>query len=360
MRQSTGERRRGGGPPAWMLAILLAPMVAGCGEDEGTPIEPVDPGCEPECPVPRPDIPPGTGMWTAATALPEGRARHATTIYRGDLVVAGGLIGPGEFTKSVIRLPAEESGWQEMADLPYQLAGLSLVVVGDTLWAVGGDGPFYSRPERALFAYDADADAWHARPLIPDWRTSTEAVDLGDRLWLTGGPVVRTEEHGPLIPGDTTLVYRLEEDEWNYWIRLPTSRLDHEVVKTDHGSIYFVGGRHGRFSDIYPDVEIYDAHGDSWRDVPDPFATDRAAATLGDTLIHVVGGDGLRRVHRALDLRTDEWMAFPGLPAHLEWPGLEFWEGALWLSGGFEFLPGNPVFHDAVWRLDPGDLGNAR
>jgi hypothetical protein len=282
--------------------------------------------------------------------------RHAAIVYQGDLVVAGGIVGPGEYTASVLRLRPGAGAWEELAPLPLELAGLTLAVVGDTLFALCGDGPFYSRPEQALFAYDASADAWAVRRDIPDWRTYAEAVTIGGKLWLTGGQVIRYppgEHGGAIIPADTVLEYAPGDDTWTYGITLLTPRQDHEVVRIPGDLTYFVGGEHGLFSLIYPDVEVYDEVGGGWRTVLDPHPTRRIAAAFAEPYIHVVGGDAYRDFHRALDTRSDEWVGFGPLPYPLEWPELIQWQGDLWLIGGLRSTgTGPPQVVDDVWRMD--------
>lgn len=349
---------RSDGRMRWLCGAVALVAAVACGEEDG--LVPPELSCEPDCEV-RPEIPPGTGMWELGPPMPEQRMRHAATVFQGDLVVAGGIVGPATFTESVIRLRPGADAWEPMADLPYQLAGNSLVVVADTLFVVGGDGPFYGRPERALYAYDPDADEWLRRTPIPDWRVMTEPVELDGLLWLTGGPVVRTTDHGPLVPGDTTLLYEPGGDEWSYSRVLPTPRWDHEAVPTPEGLTYLVGGEDGRFPRVFPDVEFYDAVADEWSSVPDPFATNRVAAAYVEPFVHVVGGQDVQSIHRALDTRNGEWVAHPSLPAPLDWSKLVLWQDALWLIGGSTPQEGAPqLLHDEVWYMEVDDIGQAR
>ena len=223
------------------------------------------------------------GLWQTAPALPGPRMGHAALVFGGDLVVAGGITGPGEHTASVIRLRPGADAWDSLAPMPYELTGLALAVVRDTLYAVGGDGPLLLRPERALFAYDAGADTWGERAQIPDWRVGTEAVAVADELWLVGGYVSRTTEHGPIVPGDTILVYEPGADEWRYTGAVPNPRGDFAAVQTPDGRSYLVGGVNGLFPHLRPDADVFDEATGEWRTITDPMGTHRVAAIGAST-----------------------------------------------------------------------------
>lgn len=149
------------------LAIIAGAALglAGCGETITLPFEGVV--VPDSTPTPADST---VGLWTDGPSMPGPRMRHSAVVFKGDLLVAGGIIGPGTHTASMIRLTPGSDSWEELAPMPYELAGHSLVVVGDTLFALGGDGSFFSRPERALFAYDDRLDEWSVRESIPDSR----------------------------------------------------------------------------------------------------------------------------------------------------------------------------------------------
>lgn len=365
-RGSKGRDATRRAPRAWgwgdaplAASILLLAGAAACdGTDAMVGLDPPTDTVPAQTPPP-PDT--TLGLWEPAAPMPGPRMGHAAILYVGDLVVAGGIVGPGEHTASVIRLRRDADTWEELAPMPYLLTGLNLVVVRDTLYALGGDGPFFSRPEQALFRYDPGRDAWDQLADIPDARVQTEAVAMGERIWLTGGPVNHTTEHGGPLPADTVLEYDPSTDRWSRSIRLHTPRLDHELVRDEAGLLYFVGGQHGEFPRVFPDVDVYDPGTGGWLTVGDPFATWHSAAAYAAPYVHVVGGDEHRDVHRALDTRTYTWVALPRIPFPLEWPQLVSWDGALWLIGGFRTTETDGREIEArVWRLDLDDLGRSR
>ena len=345
------ERRWRGkriGRGALVLASAML-LVAGCG-DSGTEI--ID---EPDVVF---DPHAFRGLWQAAPEMPGPRMRHSSALHRGALYVAGGIVGPGEHTASVIRLTPGADAWEGVAPMPYALAGMSLVVVRDTLFAVGGDGPRFTIPEQALFAYDADRDVWETRLPIPDQRLETEAVAIEERLWLIGGPVVFDGDHSRDIPGLQILEYTPGDDTWAYGMEIPQARVDHEAVLAPDGRLFLVGGRDPTQANSNAQLHVLDPSSGEWKVVADSFATHRIGATYSEPFLHVTGGAAHRDWHRALDTRDMTWWRMPRLPRELEWPQFVAWEGALWLVGGFETTPaGDKVIQSQVWRLPLTDLG---
>lgn len=330
----------------WVVAGLLAVFGAtSCGDPAATSPE-AEADSDPA------DL---TGRWTEGPPMPQGRMRHASVVYRGDLYVAGGIVSAGQATASVIRLRPGSDEWTEVAPLPYEWAGLSLVVLADTLLAVGGDGPPFGAGDKLMLAYDPSADSWSVHSTVPDARLEAEAVTFLDEVWVTGGTVRRDGYHFPDIPGELLMQYRPALGGWRYGDSIPNPRLDHEAVVAG-GEVYLIGGRVPNEVNRNAQMDRFD--GSVWSTVADSFATHRLAATHVAPLIHVVGGTSTLDWHRVFDPRTQSWDRLPGLPHRLEWPQLIGWEGALWIIGGLEVPEGGPTeIQSRVMRLALQDLG---
>lgn len=136
---------------------------------------------------------------------------------QGDLIVAGGIIGSGTHTASTIRLQPGADAWEDLAPVPLELAGHSLVVVAESSQAwqtftdprrtsrigaassaphvhiVGGD--LYGTFHRAI---DTRDNHWVGFPQIPYPVEFPELVQWEGALWLIGG-FMTAEGNGRLM-----------------------------------------------------------------------------------------------------------------------------------------------------------------
>jgi len=89
----------------------------------------------------------GLSAWQETTPLPVPRSHHVVTAHGGFLYVAGGLNREGTLHEDtsladVTRASIAEDGslgeWEQLGDLPMDLAVAAATTVGDSLWIVGG------------------------------------------------------------------------------------------------------------------------------------------------------------------------------------------------------------------------------
>ena len=148
------------------------------------------------------DIP--TRQWSTVSHLPHSFAMASGTICGDKLYLAGGCVGVGEPTKSVLTCSvsdllsppslgasslslANKTGvWKRVRHLP--VTGSTLITLGGHLLAIGGVDS--GRTIAAVHCYDNHTDSWRGVSEMkkPRWRCLA-AVLPGDQLLVVGGNV---------------------------------------------------------------------------------------------------------------------------------------------------------------------------
>lgn len=127
-----------------------------------------------------------TGRWTALPDLPYARGHGAAAMLRGMVYVAGGYDGSRTLARvDVLDIGAGGAAWTTAPPLEEPRAGLALVAVGDTLYALGGG---WSAPVTRAEKLEAGAEAWRSvdAPVAGRWRNMA-AVGDGTSLYAMGG-----------------------------------------------------------------------------------------------------------------------------------------------------------------------------
>ncbi|GBD32656.1 N-acetylneuraminate epimerase [bacterium HR33] len=281
--------------------------------------------------------------WQEVASLPRALWSFGAAAYHGRLYVIGGTTSDFAESRAAYRYDPAVDQWQQLRDLPEPVSGVKLVVVADTMFAVGGI--LGARSRRLLWAYNENSDQWMYRPEIPDGRTTQSVAAISDKIVVIAGEVQEASIHGPRIPGDSVLVYDVATGVWSYRDPMPEPRSDHSSYGVD-GEIYVVGGSwvEGGAAVSRSKVEVYRPDTDSWRTLgSDTIPSLRPALVWWQGKLHALGG--IRPLnaattgwalssHRALDLPAGIWTIFPPLPAPLADAQAVVLDGALYLIGG--------------------------
>jgi hypothetical protein len=251
--------------------------------------------------------------WSAgAPAIAPARDHHATFVARtaaGDfLYVAGGTDHYASFLRSdVQRAPIGADGsvgaWTMQGSLPAPLAGMGVVVVGDTVILTGGvtGGPMLEMPafsNRTLLAKigaDGTIAPWTQGPTFPGGREHMSLVAQDRNLYLVGGLTGNdgtTSVARAILAGDGTL------GAWTAMTPLPGKR-SHHASTIAGGAIYVSGGIVG-------------------------------GPTMGTSLDDVI------RAPIQQDGTLGRWEQVSTLPAPLCVHSIELHRGGLWIFGGLE------------------------
>jgi hypothetical protein len=172
---------------------------------------------------------------------------------------------------------------QTLSPMPTARYGLSAVLAGGRLYAIGGD--IDAQSTGALERYDPSTDRWERLAPMPTPRSYFAAAAVGGKIYALGG-----FQNGS--PGqsrdDTVEVYDLKTGRWSQAPPMPRACDFCRAAVVDE-EIFVVGGR--TRSDIVPTVSIFDTRSGNWREAP-AMATPRAIPGLAvlDDRIWAVGG----------------------------------------------------------------------
>ena len=191
--------------------------------------------------------------------------------------------------------------WTKKADLPTPRFDLSIGVIDNKLYALGGYDWDGHRTFSSAEVYDANEDRWYMLQDMSYSRRNCGVGVLDKRLYVVGGlgePRNDKERWGYL---SSLEMYEPDSDSWIERRPMPTPR-DRIGVAAVDGKLYVAGGFFWSRStaETYPDgprtyfkyalktLEVYDPQTDTWerrKDMPKPSTVSGAAAIDGKLYI---------------------------------------------------------------------------
>ena len=179
--------------------------------------------------------------------------------------------------------------------------------------------------------FDAQARRWIDLPALPEGRSSHDAIVIGDTLFVVGGWQLDHEAKGGAWPAEMfTLDLSTEGASWERKAT-PFARRALAVATVD-GKLYVLGGMDAK-REISSNVEVYDPQTGEWTRAADfPGAGFGMAAVGANGSLYASGADGV--VHR-LDPRSGAWqdatsMVLPRFFHRL----VASHDGTVWALGG--------------------------
>ena len=176
---------------------------------------------------------PVTDTWATKTEMPTARGQMCANTVDGQIYVMGGLEWVGyykveESNKTEAYNPATNT-WITKAELPYAVADVSSVVVGDKIYVL-------SSP---IQIYDIKTDSWSIGSFLPEEQSDADALTISDEqgrelIYIFGGGE-------KLIYSDLVQIYDPENDVWGVGSHMPTPRRGLAVVVVKN-QIYALGG----------------------------------------------------------------------------------------------------------------------
>lgn len=249
----------------WPLVCLLSLTPACEGSDSETPAE--DPG-------------PQAAVAAELPAYPEAISSFGAALLDGHLYVYSGHIGEthshsrDNLSQAFRRLDLASGDWTALAmDDPTQ--SNALVAHGGQIVRIGGMSAANAIGDSEVLLsrnhaqrYDPAADAWTALPALPQGRSSHEAVVVGDSLYVVGGWLLTGGDSASGTFHDTWLRRDLNDDaaEWESHSQ-PFRRRAVCAAEAD-GLIYVIGGLDDETGQGSLDVDILDTTTDTWSEGP--------------------------------------------------------------------------------------------
>lgn len=223
------------------------------------------------------DFPPGTVIFTTSPNSPSGFA------YTGQSFIAG-------------------QNWTNFADPVSARAGLALVGYNRKLYAMGGVAG-QSNVSADVENYDPDTDSWSFQTSMPQAVAFHAAVELNNRIYVTGGRATRYLE----APDSSSSALRIFDPAQNRWLDgadMPTPRSGHASVALN-GLVYVIGG-----APAMTQVDAYDPAGNTWQGRASlPAGRSNFAAVVVNGKILAIGGSGAADQVHEYDPAANTWTA---------------------------------------------------
>jgi N-acetylneuraminic acid mutarotase len=259
--------------------------------------------------------------WEPITNLPEPRSSHQAVIVGRTVYVLGGWVLAGgmyDSTWSTTLLTADLDAprleWKS-TPVPFRVRAFGLVAYRGKLHVLGGLTPEESTD--SVQVYDLETRVWSSGPGLPPGNMTTRGVEWRGQLYANGGD------------GN---VYRLSGDgqRWEAVGSVKFPRLFHEIVHSERGPLVIGGvpsnGGGARIRLIERLSDKAAAAGVVWTLPGQSPARNRQGAFLAGQQLYVFGGNNSLEQHdfartnfvstaRRLDLGALEWRPVSDFPA---------------------------------------------
>jgi N-acetylneuraminic acid mutarotase len=251
--------------------------------------------------------PTGTTIdWTKVAPSPVKRAESNGAVVNGKLYVLGGLfVSNGNIlamTRSDVYDPATNK-WTRIADCPDKVTHSGIVVVGDTIWLIGGYFGDHPGPAgKKVLKYNTTTNSWSRGPDLPFSRGAGGAALLDGKIHFFGGMGYdRTWESS----SHWVLDLNNQGAGWASKAELLNPR-NHTSGAAVGGYVYCIGGQYNQEENqiAQRDIHRYDPTTDTWEKVaelPTVRSHTNASTFVWNNKIMIIGGEtgfgqGLRNV----------------------------------------------------------------
>jgi len=234
-----------------------------------------------------------TNQWTLGAEMPRGRNHHVTAALDGMVYFLEGteslMPPPYARYRTGYIYSVVENTWSRTAPAPANRVAASAVVIGDSIYLVGGmlfDPSAEGELEaRGVQRYLPAQDAWEELAPVPRELEHSVAVSLNGAIYLTGGREPK--------PSASVYRYDLVQDVWTEVAPMNEPRSAHAALVLG-GKIYTCGGE--RFlpetgAEVVRSCEIYDPDSDSWSFGPElPFGIHGLTGFVYLDTLYLLGG----------------------------------------------------------------------
>ncbi len=251
------------------------------------------------------------GAWTATSALPSRRSGLIAVVHGGYLYALGGGNGAAP-TSDVWFAPIQPDGsvgaWVPTASFAAPRISFAAVVVGDRVYALGGNGigQNYTDVLVATFAANGSLGGWAALTPLPAPLTVHAAFATATHLYVVGG--TRTGE----APNNLVTVAPINPDgtigAWSATTPFTTGRGWHASLLIG-GTVYLLGGTGPGGSTYFGDAQVATvtasgAVGPWMPTMPLPGPRGASGAVAVGGRLYLVGGRDATTVFDAVHVMT--------------------------------------------------------
>ena len=157
------------------------------------------------------------GKWTLGPDMPSRRWGHCQVLLGDTVYVVGGYrYNPdGGFLASTLLL-IQDSYWLEVGSLAVARDSFACAVHDGKIFVIGGDS--YQGYLSSVEVLDPDTNTWSSGPEFPQTVTHAQAFSWNGYLWLMGGymgPVLTKSRKNSTSQSEyNKVIYRLEGNIW--------------------------------------------------------------------------------------------------------------------------------------------------
>lgn len=207
--------------------------------------------------------------------LSRGITSFGAAVLEDALYVYGGHFGSAhsysldEQSNQLLRLDLKKpTVWKELATGP-RLQGLALLAHGGRLYRVGGfsarnkkgkDDDLWSQDSFARF--DPKTNKWEELPALPTPRSSHDAVVVGDSIYVVGGWSMQGSAENDWQKAALAVDLSASPLQWK---KLPTPPFERRALSLAQldGKVYAIGGISSE-GDLTNEVAVYDPQAKRW------------------------------------------------------------------------------------------------
>jgi len=228
-------------------------------------------------------------VWVTKKPMPMESALLSIGVVNNKIYAVGGTISGSEALNLMLEYDTKKDRWKEKAPLPTPRAGLAVGVVNGKIYAVGGFNPdmgdYYLK---TVEEYDPATDRWTEKAPMPTPRAGHAVGVINGKLFAIGGSIT---QGGSGIYLNTVEEYDPVRDTWTSKESMPTSRADLGVGVVGN-KLYAIGGTVFLMDWQYYDVvEEYDPVLDAWfKKSPMPNGRSNFALGVANKRIYIIGG----------------------------------------------------------------------
>lgn len=176
-----------------------------------------------------------SNLWEKGPEIPKGRARGAAAaqVFKGDLYLVGGNVGPGTGTSVawVDRLDLRELSWKSLPDAPRAREQFHAAVINGRLYVAGGKrkipGGGMEQPIAEVDVLNLERNRWNSLPAelnLPTPRMGTASVAILDHFLVIGGKTEQGAEASRKVEA-----FDVENQRWLEWGMLNKGRFESQA-----------------------------------------------------------------------------------------------------------------------------------
>jgi len=257
---------------------------------------------------------PVTNTWVRKADMPTARLNFATSVVSGRIYAIGGLPGTvGAAYSKVEEYDPVTDTWTQKADMPTARNGFGAGVVDGRIYTIGGHTIEPAGATAGLSTvevYDHLTDTWTRKAGMPTARTGLSVSVVDEKIYAIGGVFT-----SPWAGLPTVEVYDPATDTWTRKADMITGRSSVSTIVVDK-KIYAIGGAGKNPWPGLPAVEIYDPATDNWAQKANmPTGRLALATSAVDGKIYAIGGCAFLRPFLPVFSTVEEYDTGLGVPS---------------------------------------------